>query len=136
MGYRSEVFAAVAGSKTALEALIQFIKPFSSEAEQEIFSYFKLVKTEENSWLFAFYDTSIKWYKESENVWYAIRNCARDFGFSYVFYRLGDDIEDTEADEYCADKTKEFYHRLINSVSFNRSIILDERVQSAFENQQ
>jgi hypothetical protein len=132
MGYTSEVFTAVVDSKIRLEAFVQSIKVFSNPKEQEVFSNFRWVHMENDIWAFVFYDPNIRWDEEGQSVWRVISRKAKIFGISYIFYRIGDDYIDTEADEYYVNFKKN-YRYVMETAVLQRRLILDKRVQSVFE---
>lgn len=134
MSHCSEVLAAIVDSKIRLNSLLHKIKGFSNPEEQKIFSAFKWVQMENNTWAYVFYYPNIRWCKAAQNAWRVISRSAKTFKSSYIFYRLGDDYTDTEMDEYYASWAKN-YRYLLEVATLQRRLILDNRIQSIFENQ-
>ena len=128
MDYRSEVFAAIAGGKKALDRMIEHISILVEEEQKDIFSCFKLIELEKNFWIYVFYDGAINWSNHAKKFWRMLYLYAENFTLGYLFYRIGKEDTDIESMKYNIGR----YNVLLESAALFRDIDLHEKLRAAF----
>lgn len=128
MAYRSDVLIAIMFNTR--EDIVAFIAKYliaGKELHSNELSYFNVIECGNKPVIFAYHD-SVKWYDGYEDVIAVteILNDAKDAGFSVIFFRIGEEVQDIEDATFIADGQSPDAYDMHELFGIKRSIYMPD----------